>query len=197
MNRRRFTSLAALASLSRVSHSADAEQPRQAPEAFLLTANGWMPNNQQLPVLLYRGAFSGQEDAASSMEAAFTANGWPPQWRNGVYTFHHFHSTAHEVLGFAAGEARLVLGGDGGHELPVRAGDVAVLPVGTGHCELSCSSNFLVIGAYPPGQSWDICRSAPDGAALARMRQLPFPTSDPVSGRGGPLLTHWHPHSGV
>ncbi|MFL6352562.1 MAG: cupin [Bryobacteraceae bacterium] len=158
------------------------------PEVLRLVRNGWMPNNEYLAVLLYRGALSPNgKDAASECEAIFQRNGWPPQWRNGVYAFHHYHSTAHEVLGFVAGSATLMLGGERGHQVEVHAGDIALLPTGTGHCELRASSEFLVVGAYPAGQEWDICRSAPSPQAIERMRNLPFPNSDPLYGPGGPM----------
>ena len=190
IDRRRFSKL--VASGMAAAASAVPGEAAEAMQVLSLHENGWCPNNAALPVLWYHGAYAGSgEDAARRMEAAFARNGWPPQWRNGVYTFHHYHSTAHEVLGFAAGHARLVLGGPGGSEVTVRAGDVLLLPTGTGHCELSSSEDFVVIGAYPDGQHWDICRGAPDVSARERMASLPFPHTDPVHGAGGPLAKHW------
>lgn len=160
------------------------------PEVLLLGNNGKMPNNPRLPVLLFRRLFQAERELTEKLEALVRQHGWTPEWRNGVYPFHHYHSTAHEVLAFSKGEARILLGGEPpiGREVTVRAGDVALLPCGTGHCRVSASSDFLVSGAYALGQSWDLLRDAPDAAAVARMKSLPFPKLDPT---GGILGQHW------
>lgn len=185
MERRSFGAILAALGVTQLQAGSD------KPEILQLHRNGWMPNNEKLPVLLYHSVAIDAADVAAALEQIFRRNGWPPQWRNGVYPFHHYHSTAHEVLGFASGEARIMLGGENGREIKARRGDVAVLPVGTGHCRIEASADFLVVGAYPPDQQWDLCRSAPDQAAIARMKSLPFTKSDPVSGASGPLVQLW------
>ena len=186
MNRREFGMAVAALGLASPAHG----ERKAEIEKLQLSKNGWMPNNDRLPVLLYRRAMRGN-GLADQMEEVLRRNLWPAQWRNGVYTFHHYHSTAHEVLGIAAGGARLTLGGECGNDVTVEAGDVLVLPAGTGHYLVHANPGFLVVGAYPVGQHWDICRSAPDAAATERMLHLPFPTSDPVTGKDGELVHAW------
>lgn len=161
-----------------------------APQQLQLKPNGWVPNNT-LPVLVYRNVLTSKGSLADEMERVFTANQWPPQWRNGIYSFHHYHSTAHEVLGIAAGHVNIVLGGEGGEALTIKTGDVLVLPAGTGHCRINASDDLLVIGAYPENEHWDICRTAPTPEVLERMRHIRFPASDPVTGSTGALPKLW------
>lgn len=161
-------------------------------ETFILHQKDWVPNNERLPVLLYRGAVQAEgKKAAEAFERLFADHGWPPQWRDSVYDYHHYHSTAHEALGVAAGFGAMLLGGPGGREVEVRAGDALVLPVGNGHRKLKVSDDFLVVGAYLQGQDWDICREAPSDETWRRMRAVPVPEEDPVSGKDGPLCASW------
>jgi len=154
--------------------------------------DGTFPNSR-LPVLIYKRAIAPHEASAEAMEALLSANGWPPQWRGGVYNYHHYHSSAHESLGIARGSARLMLGGPEGREFEVSAGDVIVIPAGVAHRCLSASDDFLVVGAYPPGQDWDLLKGEAGDRPQAdeTIKAVPMPKTDPVGGTQGPLLERW------
>lgn len=157
-------------------------------ETFILRQQGWVPNNERLPALLYRGAVKAEgRKAAEAFEQLFAVHGWPPQWRGSVFDYHHYHSTAHEALGVFAGFATLQLGGPGGKSVDVQAGDALLLPVGTGHCRVAGSDDFQVVGAYPEGMNWDVCTGAPSADTRAGMKALPLPHRDPVTGLPGPF----------
>ncbi len=153
-----------------------------------------IPEATDLPLILYRGAVAEQgKAAAKTFEQLFARNFWPGAWRNGIYHYHHFHATAHEVLGIAAGQAFVRFGGEEGPLVEVRAGDVVVIPAGVSHCNEGSSEDLLVVGSYPAGQRPDINKGTPDANAKLREKlgKVPLPAADPVHGAEGPLLRHW------
>ncbi len=158
-----------------------------------LSDDGRIPNSR-LPLLLYQGALAGETgDLADALERRFARNGWSGGWRNGIYPFHHYHSTSHEVLGIARGRARVRFGGERGETVDVGAGDVVVIPAGVGHKNEGSSPDLVVVGAYPDGQDWDLCRGEPGERprVLESIAAVPMPATDPVHGADGPLLERW------
>jgi uncharacterized protein YjlB len=166
------------------------------PIAVVFEDDGLVPNNP-MPFLVYKGAvaFDGGHPERT-IEALFRANGWGDMWRNGVYNFLHYHATVHEVLGVARGHAHVRFGGDKGKELEISAGDVAILPAGTGHQCISASQDFSVVGAYPPGPPMDLQRATPENhaKALTTIPEVKLPKTDPVMGADGPLVRLWKRH---
>jgi uncharacterized protein YjlB len=157
--------------------------------------DGRIPNNPDLPLVLYRTAvrLAGAPDPAAVFEQLFVANGWGESWRNGIYDFVHYHSRIHEVLGIARGRARVEFGGPHGEELDLMPGDVAILPPGTGHRCVMASADFLVVGAYPPVGTYDECRDSAEehDRAVDAIANTPHPDKDPVYGASGPLWKLW------
>ena len=97
------------------------------------------------------------------------------------------------MLGIARGRATVEFGGAKGQALTVEAGDVVVLPAGTGHQCLWASPELVVIGAYPKSGKYDLCRGskAEHAKAIGRIANVPPPDSDPVLGEDGPLMSLW------
>ncbi|BBO05827.1 MULTISPECIES: cupin [Bradyrhizobium] len=169
-------------------------RPRK-PAAFRFRDDGIVPNNPRFPVLLYRGAVnlkSRRFPPEVIIDTLFDTNGWGRSWRDTVYDFVHYHSQIHEVMGVARGTARVECGGIKGRILRVKAGDVLVLPAGTGHRLIESSRDFGVVGAYPQDGTYDECTDMRERLdAVTRIANVRKPKSDPVLGRGGPLLTSW------
>ncbi|AGA31033.1 hypothetical protein [Singulisphaera acidiphila] len=159
-------------------------------ETLQLEPNGNAPNSR-FPVLIYRAAIKGEPDGdlTDVIEATFRRHNWLNNWREpAVYNYYHYHSTTHEVLGFARGHSDLRLGGEGGPEVRLSAGDVLVMPAGTSHIQIGESSDLFIVGGYPEGRSWDLVRDDQASAAetrdaILRIATLPIPDRDPVSGQ--------------
>jgi uncharacterized protein YjlB len=161
--------------------------------ALLFGDDGLVPNNP-MPLLVYKAAIEvDNAHPENTIEGVFGANGWGDMWRNGVYDYLHYHATVHEALGVARGHAMVQFGGDHGKAVEISAGDVAILPAGTGHQCLSASRDFSVVGAYPPGPKMHVTRPTPENHAKA-LKTIPavkLPETDPVRGPNGPLVKLW------
>jgi uncharacterized protein YjlB len=158
--------------------------------------DGIIPNNSRWPFVFYRAAVALPDDLdpAAVMEELFRQNGWGASWRDGIYGYVHYHSRIHEVLGVARGKGTVRFGGNKGRTVQLKAGDVAVLPAGTGHQCLAASSDFLVVGAYPPSGTYDECTKSEDHRkALKAIPKVARPRKDPVYGAKGPLMSAWKP----
>lgn len=164
--------------------------------SLILKEEGNFPNNSKLPLLLYRQALTLDTLDPQSIESLFLQNHWGNSWRNGIYNYHHYHSTAHEVMGIYRGKAKVKLGGPLGFEAEVKRGDVIIIPAGVAHKNLGSSSDFACVGAYPPDQHFDMNYGKegerPD--TDNNIKQVALPPQDPVFGRKGSLMQAWKIH---
>ena len=185
-------------------------------ESVYLTESDGMPNNDKLPLILYRGAVDlGDEEPETVFEKIFAQHRWGNGFQGDTFPFHHYHSVAHEVVGFARGRAEIQFGGPAGPIHQVQAGDAVVIPAGVGHRRLDETPGFSSVGAYPPGQSPDLCVMSESDARIARQRPdmgnlkvsvigenelqatrasiagTALPETDPILGNSGPIMTLW------
>ena len=136
---------------------------------------------------------NGVTDPAAVFERLFEDNGWGGSWRNGIYDYVHYHPRTHEVLGVASGKARVRFGGKKGKTVVLKAGDVVVLPAGTGHQALSASKDLVVVGAYPPQGKYEEYEGSlsEHGRAVRMIPKVATAKKDPVYGAKGPLKRLW------
>src|SRR5437868_2150703 len=153
-------------------------------EEHFFADDGRVPNNPSLPLIVYRSALETGPRCVADCETLFADNGWSGAWRNGIYAHHHYHSTAHEVLGIAGGSVRVRLGGEHGTTVELHAGDVVVIPSGASpsrrvptkypapHIPLALSSSA--------SQSRRICSASPSSFSVITVLVCAVKTNVPA-----------------
>lgn len=161
-------------------------------EAYYFEDDGSIPNSP-VPLLHYAGALTEELRDPAACRRLLNDHGWSNTWVNGIFSYHHYHSNAHEVLAVLSGSAEVLFGGEEGEQVSVTAGDVVLIPAGTGHCRISSTKNFQVMGAYDRGRGHDLCRgeAGERPQVLENIQEVPVPRQDPVTGEKDPLYSKW------
>lgn len=188
MNRKQFLFFGAALGLAKLTNA----RPSMKPETLYFKDDGIIPNSKY-PLLLYRNAFTERnEKGAEWLEEKFLSNNWSNSWRNGIFTFQHYHSITHEALGIYSGECLVLLGGDQGEKVSVKAGDIIVIPAGVGHKNLG-DKDLGVVGAYPNGMAVDIMKGEKGERPGTdhNIAAVPLPDTDPLQGNSEGLRKIW------
>ncbi|CAB9520595.1 Cupin domain [Seminavis robusta] len=109
--------------------------------------DGTFPNNPDHPVMMAKDAFRGSDQEARHLlqQAA-----WTSPWKWGIFPYHHYHSTAWELLLCVQGQADILLGGDvTGTMVTIHKGDVMLIPPGVVHKQMREQGGFALLGSYP------------------------------------------------
>lgn len=162
------------------------------PQEIMIGDDGVFPGNR-LPVLLYKGALVIPVlFPTTHVSQRFKAHSWSNSWDAGIFTFHHYHSITHEVLGIYSGSARIRLGGDNGPVLMLEKGDVLVIPAGVAHQNLDAGNDVGVVGAYPDGKDYDMNYGKPGERPETdkHIARVPLPENDPLGFADG-LTNSW------
>ena len=160
----------------------------------IIQEDGLFPNNGLLPLLVYRQAFPFlDESSPGTVREVLETNSWKDSWINGIYDYHHYHSTAHEVMVMLSGSARVQFGGPNGIALTVEKGDVVIIPAGVVHKKMDDADGFSCMGAYPQGQQYDMNygRKGERPKTDENIKEVPLPENDPLYGNDGPLVKNW------
>jgi len=148
-----------------------------------LQADGTFPNNPDHPVMMVLAAFHGTTAQAQALLTG--GNQWTSPWIWGIYPFHHYHSTAWELLLCIDGQADIQLGGPSGPELSVTKGDWMLIPPGVAHKQLRDNGHFNLLGSYPmEGCSGpvDTLKGSPTQEQVVNMQACAAPQKAPIMG---------------
>lgn len=163
------------------------------PIPYFLKENIIFPNSPY-PALHYKKVLNLVVDnEVKSIINLFKENGWTNNWKAGIFTYHHYHSNTHEVIGTADGSTELQLGGDAGKILFIEKGDALVIPAGVAHKNLGAENQVVCVGGYPGGKDYDMNYGKPGERPQTdrNIAQVVIPLTDPVYGKTQGLVQIW------
>ena len=162
-------------------------------QQFFVKDDGAFPNNS-LPIVLYPKVLKlPRLFTGLAIRRLFQKNDWGNNWQQGIYTYHHYHSITHEVLGICRRETLLLLGGEQGTTVFIEEGDVLVIPAGVAHMNLGKEKDVICVGGYPNGRDYDMNygKQGERPGADENIGSVSLPQTDPVFGKKGGLLKIW------
>ena len=164
------------------------------PLALMFADDGSIPNNPRLPFLVYRGAIdlTGTPNRRSDREDLR-----PSRLGRDVAQRHlSLRALSFDDPRGARHRARPRQGAvrrQRGRGCSTSAGDVVVLPAGTGHQCLWAAPELWSSAPIRKSGKYDLCRGskAEHANAVDTIPSVPLPDTDPVFGEDGPLTKLW------
>lgn len=150
---------------------------------LFMNSDGVFPNNPEHPAILLKSVFHGSQQEGE--QAIIEGGQWTHPWAWGIFPYHHYHSTAWELLLCVKGQADVQLGGESGPHVSVEKGDLVLIPPGFAHKQLRSTGGFTLLGAYPTlgcAGPVDILRGAPNKIQKDNIASCVPPKTDPVLG---------------
>ena len=143
--------------------------------------DGTFPNNEHYPTLIYKHAFHGSESEGRRL--IVNKNEWTEPWVWGIFSYHHYHTKAWELLLCVCGSASIQLGGDDGPTVKIDKGDLVLIPPGVAHKQLEEGGGFSLLGSYPTFRfdgRIDTFRGKPTDEERKRIQDCYVPKTDPM-----------------
>ena len=118
-------------------------------------------------------------------------NDWTTPWIWGIFPYHHYHTTAWELLVCIDGQADIQFGGSDENiskTVRVEQGGINLIPPGVAHKQRSTfGTNFLLLGSYPTqSPNADTVRGGngkpPTQQQKKNILECYIPDSEPITG---------------
>jgi uncharacterized protein YjlB len=159
----------------------------------LFPPNNFFPNNSRYPLLIYKKVLTFTDETTDMVQNFLQTNQWRNSWVNSIYDYDHYHSNTHEVLVIFKGSCDVLIGGPGGETFTIAQGDVIIFPAGVSHKNISSSSDFKTIGAYPFDVQYDMNygKESEHPKVDQNIKAVGLPECDPIFGEDGILFQYW------